>query len=416
MVINNEGDAAYYLSYLPRLTYTDWNHLGMALFNISDGSRYMMEAYAEYSDQHAKPHEDAKNEVKKNWLGYARNGEGLERKYGLTRIREIFSNNVANDEDFELSPFSSSLPQNSLSGEFFSLLKKPSEIVDRRDSPYLVKDLICGSITILAGSPKDGKSTFIFDLLSRNYEQQQNDETLSFCGLKCNPIKAIYMSEQSETSLLDQLKRMEVNLDSFDFVSRSHITSSFVSLMGQIYKEIEEMGDSFDYNLLVIDTATAWQIGEGKTSDNDLVQQSMTAVKNIADRFGIYILIIHHKARQGNVLGSVNFEASADTILYFNKDGKNGFDNFRNIDIMSRMSNLDTLPVLFMDNKYERRNSANTEDSILEALSDGQKWTKEELASYCAVKSKTISPIITTMVKDQQIKKVGKARDSGYML
>jgi hypothetical protein len=223
-------------------------------------------------------------------------------------------------------------------------------------NPILQNIIYPGCLTIVAGDPKAGKSTFLFNALDAAIQGKE------FCGLRTNPVKAVYASEQSDPSLFTQVARVEALKESrkLGFIP---VENNFRYADGkkfyprnwseQIVFWKEAIG-KVEATLLVIDTFSAFaQFRGGEAYDSGPTTQRLQELKELVSEYpGLAIAINHHLRKDdytdtgGDVLdrnfndiaNSYALRAASDMNVIIYKPSKaDANENLRKIKVEGRL-------------------------------------------------------------------------------
>jgi hypothetical protein len=183
-----------------------------------------------------------------------------------------------------------------------------------RPQPFLENLIYPGSLLILAGNPKAGKSTFLWHALQAMTTGQ------SFCGLKTRLTTVLYTSEQPDPSLFTQIEKVpgykenerifflpldfncttrpEFNLTTKREVEVSHFPATWEEQVNLWKEELQKV----NANILVIDTFTAFGLFKtGEAFDSGPVTTRFQQLKSLQTSIpGLSIVVLHH-LRKGDL-------------------------------------------------------------------------------------------------------------------
>jgi hypothetical protein len=183
-----------------------------------------------------------------------------------------------------------------------------------RPEPFLESLIYPGSLLILAGNPKAGKSTFLWHAL------QAITTGKDFCGLKTRLAKVLYASEQPDPSLFTQIEKVPgydkneniffLPLD-FNYTPRPSIDTQtgkevtincFPTTWDDQIKLWKEELEKTNANVLVIDTFTAFGLFRvGEAFDSGPVTTRFQQLKSLQTSIpGLSIVVLHH-LRKGDL-------------------------------------------------------------------------------------------------------------------
>ncbi len=176
--------------------------------------------------------------------------------------------------------------------------------------PFVVKDLIPIGLTLLAGSAKVGKSWLALWLA---VQIAKGEEVWGYESVKYTTLYLAY--EDNEIRIQNRL------LDICDDAPKNVYFCTEVSKLGG---DLEARIDSFilehrDTKLIIIDTLQTIRNVTESNYSNDY--SDLTLLKNIADRYKIAIILIHHfrKQKDGDVFnqitGSTGLQGAVDNMF-----------------------------------------------------------------------------------------------------
>ena len=150
-------------------------------------------------------------------------------------------------------------------------------------TPYIVEKMIYQGLYILAGAPKIGKSWLALELCLSVAEGDQFLKHETNCG------QALYLS--LEDSLLRLQNRM------YEFTDETVDNLSFAIMAESIGSGLEEQIENAkqflpDLKIVIIDTLQ--KIRESTDLSYSSDYKELSVLKNLADKLGIAILLVHH--------------------------------------------------------------------------------------------------------------------------
>jgi hypothetical protein len=164
--------------------------------------------------------------------------------------------------------------------------------------PILENIIYPGALTIFAGDPKAGKSTFLFHALQAMKHREK------CCGLNTKALNVVYASEQTDNSLFSQIsefKGMKTNssLAFIPFENNKALRGSeffYPENWSQQVAIWEDAVKKAKAGLLVIDTFSSFaQFEAGEASDAGPVTSRLQELKSlISARPGLGIVLCHH--------------------------------------------------------------------------------------------------------------------------
>lgn len=150
-------------------------------------------------------------------------------------------------------------------------------------TPYIVEKMIYQGLYILAGAPKIGKSWLALELCLSVAEGDQFLKHEANCG------QALYLS------LEDSLLRLQNRL--YEFTDETVDNLSFAIMAESIGSGLEEQIENAkqflpDLKIVIIDTLQ--KIRESTDLSYSSDYKELSVLKNLADKLGIAILLVHH--------------------------------------------------------------------------------------------------------------------------
>ncbi len=258
--------------------------------------------------------------------------------------------------------------------------------------PWLWHGLLLPSaVTLLAGSPKAGKTTFIFNLLERLLGGQD------FLGLASSPARVLYITEESPGAIVHRIN--EDHYLALMYNKRvSYISAEpgldWPAMLGYLDRAILELPN--EPLLVIVDTISFF----AEIQDENNASQVRQAVKPLVERArtqNLAVLLIHH-ARKGQgehgegIRGSNAFAGLVDIIAELHRGGKEV--EFRSLSCLGRYWETPTEPLLltYGDKGYELRGEPeDLEARIAAALQLSPNATQVELARTAECSQASIS-------------------------
>lgn len=190
-----------------------------------------------------------------------------------------------------------------------------------------------GSVAILAGHPKAGKSTLLWGLI-RALEQGR-----PFCGAPCTQGTAVLLTEEPRSTLREKRDRFGVARATYQCKADAFPRKPFGVVMDQAIAEAKRAGAT----LLVVDT---WAFWTALAADEEKDAGAVSAALEHAHRAaaaGLAVLLVHHLKKadgeEGTGLrGSSALAAGVEAILELRRyDAKRGARNtMRSLHVLSR--------------------------------------------------------------------------------
>ena len=180
---------------------------------------------------------------------------------------------------------------------------------------YIIDQLLKPGLAVLAGAPKLGKSWLVLDIC------QQVASGKPLWGLKTNGGSVMYIAlEDSKYRLQDRLLSITDEPS-----SRLLITTSCPPLSDRFEDAVIYFTQNYpDPKLVVIDTFQMIRSARTEVSyAGDYAETSQ--LKQLADRLGICILLVHHTRKMGDtdtlneISGTNGIAGSADTLMVLKK-------------------------------------------------------------------------------------------------
>ena len=314
-----------------------------------------------------------------------------------------------------------------------------------RPQPFLENLIYPGSLLILAGSPKAGKSTFLWHAL------QAITTGKEFCGLKTRLAKVLYASEQPDPSLFRQIEKVPgydkneniffLPLD-FNYSPRTSIDTQtgkevsinyFPTTWEEQIKLWQEELEKTDANILVIDTFTAFGVFKtGEAFDSGPVTTRFQQLKSLQTSFpGLSIVVLHHLRKEDekkkreptfhDIANSYALTAASDmNAILWKPSGKKEDINLRSIKIQGRFLD-EEVPFSFRKNgpEFSRSDAPRKKDGnaiILERVLAHPNWwdlSIRELADKLETKKHYVESFRMAYPKEHPVFQVTFKRDSG---
>lgn len=187
---------------------------------------------------------------------------------------------------------------------------------------WAVPNLIPEGLTILAGKPKHGKS-----LLAMNLALGIAKGTKVLNGIEVEQGAVLYLGlEDTNKRLNNRIKKMQSFLSSSDSI---YFYCEFPSIdENGLYLLKYEIENIPNIKLIVIDTLKKFKSAKAPHGKQlyDIDYESISHIKQMADRFNIPILVIHHLRKSvsmdtmDNLSGSLGLTGAADTIIVLEKN------------------------------------------------------------------------------------------------
>lgn len=193
---------------------------------------------------------------------------------------------------------------------------------------WVSKPLLADStVTLLAGQPKAGKTTLLFQLM----DALRSGEI--FLGVQTRASRIFYMTEDSRIQIKakkrDQMRGDLSHVVVLDRYDKRLVNKPWEETIALAGKAAVARG----CGVLVIDTLAAWAEFEDE-NDATEVYKALTPVQKVAIDHELSVLVVHHLTKGSlSPRGSGAFSAIADTILRLSGEGSEP----RKVDINSKI-------------------------------------------------------------------------------
>lgn len=164
---------------------------------------------------------------------------------------------------------------------------------DRVMGGDVIKGIVPGSVTLIAGEPGIGKSTLILQVLSE---------------MSKKGIKTLYLSgEESMQQIKLRGQRLLASMDNIFVVSETDV----LLLDQQISKN--------NYGILVVDSIQTVENSDYENSAGSVTQikEAASHLIKLAKENNIALFIVGHITKEGSIAGPKILEHLVDTVLYF---------------------------------------------------------------------------------------------------
>lgn len=212
------------------------------------------------------------------------------------------------------------------------------------DLPWLWNGLLLPSaVTLFAAIPKEGKTTFIFNLLEAMLGSRD------FLGLSTRPASILSITEESPGAIVHRIE--EEHYLALKHSRRvSYISAEpgldWPTILGYLDRALVELPD--EPLLVIVDTISFF----AEIEDENNASQVRKAVKPLVERArtkNLAVLLVHH-SRKGHgehgegVRGSNAFAGLVDIVMEMQRAG--GDPNFRDLNCLGRYWETPTEPIL----------------------------------------------------------------------
>lgn len=161
--------------------------------------------------------------------------------------------------------------------------------MDIKPIPFVVDNLLPHGVTILAGSPKAGKSWMVLDLANCV------STGTPFLGHPTKSCDVLYVS------LEDTLSRLHGRLTALGIAEnpRLHIATEAELLGNGLAEQLTSHVEAFPSTaLIIIDTLQLIRPIDSKKSRYDVDYATMFALKRIANQLNVALLVVHHTRKE----------------------------------------------------------------------------------------------------------------------
>lgn len=192
--------------------------------------------------------------------------------------------------------------------------------MDPSGDEMIVEDMVPKGLTILAGAPKSCKSWMALDMALAVSSGRP------FLGKETLECDVVYLAlEDTEQRLHSRLTTLE------ETSRRLHLSTHCNDLDHGFIKQISDYVDEYpNVRLIIIDTFQKIRGSEAVSSNSNQYGREyseLSKLKELADKRGIAILIVHHLRKLqdksdplNNILGSTAMTGVADSILMLRKE------------------------------------------------------------------------------------------------
>jgi AAA domain len=288
----------------------------------------------------------------------------------------------------------------------------PFSLSEAEDEPPWVWDgfVAPGSLTLLSGWPKVGKTSLIFALLAALERGE------AFLGLATRSVGVLLLTEERMGTLAGKVQRWNLNGDVQHLRRQQAKDEPWPEIVRQAVAYSRAQG----LELLAVDTLAEWaQI----TNENEAgeVLAAMRPLQEAAAA-GLAVLVGSHgrkaPGRHGEaVRGSNALTGAVDVVIEIERSHSFQEENVRVLRAISRYDQTPgDLVVALTDDGYEARGApatARAEDEarrILEALGDLEKATTEDLAEATDLHASAVRRIAKGLFEREQLGRTGAGK------
>jgi archaellum biogenesis ATPase FlaH len=245
-----------------------------------------------------------------------------EAQAGLARLEAAVSNShhtgsAASSSEFDSSAYMKMKWKNRIAASF----RSPTDLLATtpEDVRWLWWGLLAaGSLTVLAGREKTGKSTLVFGLLQALLSDK---ESARFLDRACRPAPVVLLTEEPDSAVAEKLRLFNLTEKStLRLLTRSGLTSGRPRLREAVALSTEEATRT-GAEVLILDSFAFWSGLHGDAENQaGAVQNAMHPLLE-ATSSGLAVLVVHHTTKAtGELRGSTALGAAADVILTFSRD------------------------------------------------------------------------------------------------
>ena len=188
---------------------------------------------------------------------------------------------------------------------------------------YTKKDFIVDNfmkskgIYCLVSRPKVGKSLLALQLAN------SIATGTTFLGFKTNPSPVLYIStEMTYIQLYERILDMNLQINDDNFRIEDQITSG--GKLNQIDLQLVFQGFAFENKgkFVIVDLFTGVKLNNGYNLNDyqEIGQYVMPYYRDLCDKYGFTILLVHHLNKNNTLLGSTAIDGSVDGIITLKKD------------------------------------------------------------------------------------------------
>ena len=169
----------------------------------------------------------------------------------------------------------------------------------------------------LVARPKVGKSLFALQLANSVANGQE------FLGLKTITSPVLYIStEMKFTQILERIDKMGLQFtDKNFFLKEQEVNERKLNLM-DLQLDLQEFAYDYGGKLVIIDMLCGIRLDNGYdiNSYQDIGQYVIPKFRELSNKYGFTILLIHHLNKSNTSLGSTAIDGSVDGMITLKKD------------------------------------------------------------------------------------------------
>lgn len=188
---------------------------------------------------------------------------------------------------------------------------------------YTKKDFIVdklmksGGIYCLVARPKVGKSLFGLQLADAIA-----NGTI-FLGLKTNPSPVLYIStEMTSVQICERIEKMNLNFNDDNLFIEDQASNDRKLNHMDLQLTFQDFAFNHNGKFIIIDMFTGVDMNNGYDLNNyqDIGQYVFPKYRELCQKYGFTILLIHHLNKNNTSLGSTAIDGSVDGIITLKKD------------------------------------------------------------------------------------------------
>jgi DNA-binding transcriptional ArsR family regulator len=293
-------------------------------------------------------------------------------------------------------PLTDGLVDENKSGGLFAPLATLLGSVSAEPEWLLEGYVALGAVTLLAGLPKAGKSTFLFSVLNAIVGGDP------LVGLGTEKAGVLLLSEEHQVTLKEKASRVGLDLARVHGLHRQH---GGLPSWPQLVDEAINYCKTNGLRLLVVDTLRHLaRLRDDDENRAGKVMEAITPLLSASRDHGLAVVVVHHERKAGGeygvgVAGSNALAGAVDIVIQLERARANlsGSGNTRMLKTVSRFPSTPTeLIVELHDGSYKRRQRPELEAEgkradILAALAELGESTQAMLAEATGLPRGTLS-------------------------
>src|SRR5574344_1710464 len=172
-------------------------------------------------------------------------------------------------------------------------------------------------IYCLVSRPKVGKSLLALQLA--------NSIAIgtTFLGFKTNPSPVLYIStEMTYIQLYERILKMNLQLDDDNFKIEDQKTSGGKLNQMDLQLVFHKFANEYNGKFVIVDLFSGVKLNNGYNLNDyqDIGQYVIPYYRDLCEKYGFTILLIHHLNKNNTLLGSTAIDGSVDGIITLKKD------------------------------------------------------------------------------------------------